>query len=203
MTKQTPGYTLIEMVVVVAVFGLLAGGATISFMISKKKQNTVILQSQTVTLLRRLQSAALSSKDLPDGKSAGMYVLKIVSGSTPSLVVQGFDNSESSPVFYQNIETMSVPSNAVIDDMTVIRKDGTSISPAKSCVQVGFLIPFGKVYIDESCSNTGGGINQTIQSQYNLANIGDRILRIPIRSSDNTYQKTIEINGISGVVSVQ
>jgi type II secretory pathway pseudopilin PulG len=65
------------MVVVIAVFGLLAGATAMSFLSNRKKQNTALAQTQMITMLRRLQSAALSARNLPDGKSASMYVLKI------------------------------------------------------------------------------------------------------------------------------
>lgn len=207
MKKKSFGYTLVEMVVVIAVFGLLAGGVTISFMSSKKKQNAVLGQGQMVTMFRRLQGSALSARNLPDGKSASMYVLKIVSGTKPVVTVQAFDNTESAPVFYDKIEVLQIPADVTFDTMTVVRKDGVSI-PARTCVQIGFLLPFSKIYIDDACSTNNGvgngfGINQTIGNQNSLANTGDRVFKLPIRSSDGSYTKTLNVNGVSGLISIE
>ena len=150
------GFTLVELLAVLAISSLLLGALVIDFAGQRGRRNLVLAKNETITNLRKVQSYMLSSRNISPGVPAKYYIATLTSGSA-SYTIQAVDNDF---MYHDNIETINLPSKVNISTLaipsdngdrsgeaiTIIVDEQTIQATSYNCIQIIFSAPFGKMY---------------------------------------------------------
>jgi prepilin-type N-terminal cleavage/methylation domain-containing protein len=167
--KNAAGFTLIELMVVIAIMVILASAMVINLAGQRAARDVKIAQNQLVSNLRKIQSYTLSSRILSAGTPAQYYIMKFDTAKPNQYTIQAMYNVNSSPQYVQDVETVLLPNNIILAAVNTSVNPGVypvSISRANaptiqnytqtglSCALVAFAAPFGKVFINDGCAPT-------------------------------------------------
>jgi prepilin-type N-terminal cleavage/methylation domain-containing protein len=192
------GFTLVEMLVVLFILGMVTTLFIANYNALRGPRSLKIAQNQLVTNIRKIQSYTLSARNSPNGNPARMYVIKLngAIGNSTSYVLQVIDN-QSTPVV-TDIETVTFPGGISVDTTTPITlvsaEGGASQNP--NCLQIGFSLPFGKIYADATCT-----IETKIGSPAYLDTIDNYVVTLRIIDAASGMTKSVIINGVTGSIS--
>ena len=221
--KAHQGFTLIELMVVLTIFGVLIGILLVNLAGQRLPRNIKIAQNELVTNLRKLQSYTLSSRAIFGNQPAQFYVMKLDLAQPEQYTVQAIYDVSTAPKLADNLEVIHLPqgirlaaSNAFQIDRPPIggSPDSYDSPPTtiNNCLLVAFKLPFGKVISNNGCSQTSppfqigddyGKIKDfEINSVFNTASENSSIA-IQLTDEAGTLAKTVTINGILGVISAQ
>lgn len=222
-SKFKKGFTLVELMVVVAIMAVLATVIVIDIGGQRSNRNITIAENELVTNIRTAQSYVLSSRLLPNGQSAQYYILKFDYSKPSQYTLQGVYNVSSSPQL-QNVQTFNFPSGIQLSSSSPITITGAianqTISAPSGCGLVIFSAPFGKTFFNNGCTPNNPSNPYTIistddyQKPINyVTNVScavdasactlsaNSFITITISANNGNLSKTIIINGITGAVT--
>ncbi len=177
------GFTLIELMVVVAIMGMLATVVVISLAGQRAGRDIKIAQNQLVSNIRQAQGYILSSRTLPSGQAVQFYVLKFDMATPTQYTLEAIYNVSAGPQL-TDIQTISLPSDIRIATITPatypIAIDRSPASDAvdqyasspylqtPTCALMAFSAPFGKIIFNGSCNRNNW--NQNSDDYENIVN---------------------------------
>jgi len=129
LCQKNAGVTLIEMVVVIAILGIMASVTTISFGTSKNKNILEVNARELTTVIRMAQNYTLSGRQSGTGTTCGYGVRSISAGQ---YVVDIYKYSSGSCAYDSVLETYTFKQG--------VQFDASSINKT-----VSFEIPYGNV----------------------------------------------------------
>ncbi len=212
LIRGNAGFTLIEMLVVLAIFGLLATMVVANYAGLRGPRNLKISQNELISSIRKYQSYTLSARNLPNGNPAKFYILKFVNDeqNQNGYIVQAVD---SNGTFLSSVETQKYAQGIgyynLRDPLTMTDGLGNPVppvvgrtTPPLQCVQVAFSLPFGRIYM-EATIDTSCDIAANITSAAYLDTIANRVLTITIIDSVSSNTKSVTINAVTGAITAQ
>lgn len=185
------GFTIIELLVVLAIMGLFMGAILVNFAGNRGARNLRLSTNELVTNLRKVQSYVLSSRDSSVGP-VKYYVLQFNTEQSRNYYVQAIQNDLT---FTNPIETVELLPDIRIASIEVQQPYGSSASNP-TCVQVGFALPFNIAYVDQNCS-----LDLSVRDPATLSNLDDSLVIITLQDPQSGNTKTVTINGVSGVIT--
>jgi prepilin-type N-terminal cleavage/methylation domain-containing protein len=192
------GFTLVELLVVLAIFGALLALGLLNFAALRGPRDLKIGANQLVTNLRKIQAYALSARNIPTtGIAAKYYILKLDTSTPTQYEVDAIDAS-ASPQFVQGVETFTLPVTTRIASIQVEQPTGTAVNPNPTCVQIGYSLPFARTYVDTSCA-----LFNHFQDPSDMDARADSKVTVTLQSGASGPTKTVVIYGISGRVEGQ
>ncbi|MDB4939857.1 MAG: hypothetical protein JWO40_282 [Candidatus Doudnabacteria bacterium] len=182
---NSQGFTLIELLVVITIMVTLTSLFLVNFSSQGKARSLSIAKNNAVSDLRKMQSYALTSRDIAPGTVSGFYGISFSTNSPAFYTLLGYDN-KNSPA--NTIATVYTPTNAVLSGIRVIRSDGTIVNPTY------IEILFKTTYARTVASYSGNGALANKES--------DDTIRLTFTNvANNTLTTTIDINGITGNIN--
>ena len=176
MTQRQNGYSLIELIIALAIMGILATMVMANFRAGEKQRNTQLGADAIMTALRTAQNYSQSGKKTSNTntscQTAQYYYVDFNSSTQYSL--NALNNCSTT----DTIQVYTLPRNIRFRSATV---DGVS---AAADLKVLYTPPFAKT----TASRDSGPASAYSQ------------ILITIESSDAKYSKTVTANGISGSI---
>lgn len=224
------GFTLIEMLVVLAIMAILASVLVLNLAGQRGKRDVQIAENELVSNIRQIQSNTLSARTLPSGQSAQYYFLKFDLQKPGQYTIQAAYNVSSNPRLV-DIQTVMLPPDVLIATITpgsypvVIDRSATldTVNPSgpnqylqtPNCSLLAFAAPFAKVLMNGGCAiaNTpniasGDDYYYIINFETNLPcpNVScsvstDSNMSITITNTSRSFSKTVTVYGITGAVT--
>lgn len=202
--KQNPqnGFTILELIVVIAIMGLMATLLIVNFNATRNRRNLGLAANEFITNVRKTQSYALSARDVSPGVPAKYYLMQF-DFSTPTVYkILAVDTNYSATT----VETITLPQNVALDQnlSSLIQPiGGTTSRPA--CLQVLFGLPFARIYmIGSSSSPCNNNFVNTVKDPSAMSALTNSKGIIFIKTSQGTvYSKSTEIEGLSGTMISQ
>lgn len=229
-TKNSAGFTLIEMLVVIAIMAILATVLVLNLAGQRAKRDVQIAENELVSNIRQIQSSTLSARTLPSGLSAQYYFLKLDLAKPGQYTIQAAYNVSSSPKL-TDVQTIMLPPDVVIATITpgsyavAIDRSPTQDTfnsaasnpflQTSNCSLLAFVAPFARVLMNGGCAianppgiNSGDDYYYIINFEVNQhcpaigCNVStDSNMSIVLTDTDRSYSKTVIINGITGAVT--
>ena len=218
-TISQAGFTIVELLAVLAIMTLLMGALVLDFASQRGKRNIVLAKNETITNLRKVQSYTLSSKNLPTGESVKYYIATFSSGSNSFTV----DAIDSDYVFHPAVETIALPTAISIESITTIdNKDsdqgtksevaggGVRIGISEStksgykCMQIIFSAPFGKIYTNGS-SSCGSSVINSLRDPVQRAALSEKTARIYFNETSENVARAesyLEVVPVTGQMTI-
>lgn len=195
--KNQKGFTIVELLVVLAIMGLFLTAILVNYAGTRGLRNLRIAQNELATNIRKVQSYVLSSRDTTEGP-VKYYVLKF-DLATPTqyslqAVQQDFDD------FFDPVETFSLPTGITITGIDTQQPYGSS-TIASECAQIAFSLPFNKMFLDTTC-DIDGDSNSVIRDQGAMENLDNSLVTIIMHDPQSDTTRSVIINGVSGVVTI-
>lgn len=154
------GFTLIELMVVVAIMALMAAALIVDFNRNRVARSIQIAKNETASNIRKAQGYLLSSKNITGNTPAKFYIVTLMtSGGGTSYTIDAIDNTGQ----YKNtpVETINLPSGVKISDVR-ITINGNQVS--QSCMQIVFAAPLGEEYVIPTCgANVASIVSDPVQ----------------------------------------
>lgn len=176
MIRSQQGFNLIELIVAMAIFGLLATAVTVNLRRGGSSGQEVRLQANNlVSLLREAQVKALAGEPFNGAVPTGGYGVHLVECSTPPCSVMLFADVNSNFTYDsggEDVQEVSLGSGAIV----------SSISTGSS-LDILFKPPRPFICFGNQCSGIGG-------------------VTVEIASPDRTVVEPVQINQISGMISL-
>lgn len=141
------GFTLIELVVVIAITAILAAIASINFQRLRTAQELQSATNDIVSKIRQIQNYVLAGQIINGSKAADSYDL-IFSANTQNYQINYIIHTSPTTTTTSTLETDSLPNNV---SFTTISAGGTTYSP----VRVRINSPYGRIAVD-------GAVNKTV-----------------------------------------
>jgi len=177
--KNSAGFTLIEMLVVVAIVGTIATLSIANFRIGEKQKRSVTASDVVTSALRFTQNNTLTSKQITgsscvQGKTPQAYVLTFF-GSATVASMYAIDKCGTANL----IETYPLPpgtaiSNYKIDNVTVAN------------LQVEFTAPFAGVTASSNAVVNTGPFNSFTTAT------------VTVGLTDGTLPRIVTVDGVAG-----
>lgn len=226
--QNNKGFTLLELTVVVSIMVVLSALMIINLNGQRSARELKIAQNNLVSNIKKVQSYTLSSRALPNGQAVQYYLLKFDLSKPTQYTIQAMYNTNSSPQYLVDVETVNLPTNikfASISPIMINRQNNPTIQAPGGCALVAFAAPFSKIFFNDGCNLAGTVGNPSIVGSssstddykkvinyinnvdcvgnvYPICSLStDSIMTITLITSDNKLSKTITINGITGSVS--
>ncbi len=222
-TISQAGFTIVELLAVLAIMTLLMGALVLDFASQRGKRNIVLAKNETITNLRKVQSYTLSSKNLPTGESVKYYIATFSAGANSFTV----DAIDSDYVFHPAVETIALPSAISIENITtidnkdsgqgtksevagggVVRDISTGIAQDKGgvykCMQIIFSAPFGKIYTNGS-SVCGDSVINSLRDPVQRAELSEKTARIYFNETSENIAKSpsyLEVVPVTGQMTI-
>lgn len=195
--KNQRGFTIIELLVVLAIMGLFLGAVLVNYARTRGPRNLRIAQNEMVTNIRKVQSYVLSSRNTSEGP-VKYYVLKFDEENPTQYILQAVQQDYDN--FSDSVETFSLPTGITITAVDTQQPLGSSTVDSR-CAQIAFSLPFNKMFLDTTCSISGAS-NSVIRDQGALDNLDNSLVTITMLDSQSNTTRSVIINGVSGIVSV-
>lgn len=195
--KNQRGFTIIELLVVLAIMGLFLGAVLVNYARTRGPRSLRIAQNEMVTNIRKVQSYVLSSRNTSEGP-VKYYVLKFDEENPTQYVLQAVQQDYSN--FSDSVETFNLPNGITITAIDTQQPYGSSTVDSR-CAQIAFSLPFNKMFLDTTCDISGAS-NSVIRDQGALDNLDNSLVTITMLDSQSNTTRSVIINGVSGVVSI-
>ena len=191
------GFTLIELMVVIAVMAILASVLVLNLAGQRAKRDVQISENELVSNIRQIQSSILSAKTLSSGQSVQFYMLKFNLQKPGQYTIQAAYNVSSSPRL-ADVQTIILPPDVVIASRTpgsypiTIDRSATldtvntsgpnQYLQTPTCGLLAFAAPFAKVLMDSGCAIAGPPNIASGDDYYYLINFQTNL---PCQASNN------------------
>lgn len=195
--KNQKGFTIIELLVVLAIMGLFLGAVLVNYARTRGPRNLRIAQNEMVTNIRKVQSYVLSSRNTSEGP-VKYYVLKFDEENPTQYILQAVQQDYAN--FSNAVETFNLPTGITISAIDTQQPYGSSTVDSR-CAQIAFSLPFNKMFLDTTCDISGAS-NSVIRDQGALDNLDNSLATITMLDSQSNTTRSVIINGVSGVVSI-
>jgi len=177
--KLSPGFTMVELIVILAITVVLSGSIIANFRNGDRSRDVRVATDSIQSALRQMQNNILSGVQHPSGSPAGDFGFEITSGQKNYLTFSELPGGGSK----QTLETVTLPDSVTISNIIVGGQ-------AASKIEVRFLPPFGKIQIT--------GIGTSYSQAINV------VSSFKVRFRGETLgEKTVHVDGITGKISVE
>lgn len=221
--KSEEGFTLIELIVVLAIMGIMAGVFVLNINQKRAERDIKIAQNQLVTNIRKIQSYTLSSRAAPSGQNVQYYLMKFDFSKPTQYEVQVMYNVKSSPQYLLRTETISLPAGirlAAASPGVITRQNDPLTQTPAACALVAFALPFAKTLLNDGCTPaTPSGYPYGITSTDDYKKVIDFVnnvdcsvdptscsvssdskITITLTDTSGSINKKVLLNGITGMV---
>ncbi len=169
-TARGRGFTLMELIVVVAIMAIMASLFVLNLSGQRLPRDIRIAENQLVTNIKQIQSFTLSSRTLSSGQTVQYYLLKFNLSKPSQYTIEAMYNVSSGRPQVQDVQTITLPANlrfAAANPISIARSVNPATQPAASgCALLAFSVPFAKVFFNDGCviTNPPGGVDTTNQN---------------------------------------
>ena len=123
------GFTLIELIVVVAILGIVLGLVTVNIAGQRNARNLNIAQNELISNIRKIQSYTLSARNVFGNQPASYYVMKFDLANPTQYTIQSMYDVTVSPKI-RDIETINLPKGITFSGINPIQiKDRKDPNP--------------------------------------------------------------------------
>jgi prepilin-type N-terminal cleavage/methylation domain-containing protein len=196
------GFTLIELMVVIAIMALIAGAVIANYAGLRPSRNIRIAQNELVTNIRKVQSYSLSSRNILGNTPVQYYVMKFSTSAPNQYIIEGMYDVKTLPIQLRDVETIKLPDGISLAASTVNAVSST-------CMLLAFRLPFADILANTSC--VGAPPTVTTGSDYEKLNsfvsnapsntvTSDSKIVFTLQDQSGTLTKKVLVNGITGVV---
>ncbi len=195
---QQAGFTLVELLVVVSILAVFYGLIVANFSQWRGPQSIKVAANELATNINKLHSYSLSARSI-NGTPANYYIAQFNTGTTnTSYPIQAIAATTPTPTFINPVEIIRFPGLVYVKELDYTDQAGTVTAPA--CVQVVFALPYGRTYIDPSCSFTASSTSKLLGELDGLANTK---LSVVLGRPGIPDTKTITVDAATGRVQTQ
>ncbi len=195
--KKQSGFTIIELIVVIAIMGLFLSAVLVNYARTRGPRSLRIAQNELATNIRKVQSYVLSSRDTSEGP-VKYYVLKFDENNPSQYVLQAVQQDYDN--FSDAVETFNLPTGITITAIDTQQPYGSSTVDSR-CAQVAFSLPFNKMFLDTTCDISGES-NSVIRDQGAMDNLDNSLVTITMSDPQSNTTRSVIINGVSGLVTI-
>lgn len=202
--KQSQGgFTMIEMLFVIGILAVFYGLALTNFGRSRTVQNLKNGQGELISQFQKIRSYSLSGRHISIYPPK-YYTLRLeapgYSGGIPTQYVIegiGYDPSGNVDVLFTGgvnpiIERLYFPQTVSVKELNLSKRGVAQPNPL--CVEVAFAVPYGRTYIDETCT-----MDIIYKDPATLNDRANSTLTVKLQRSDSaTDERRIIIYGVSG-----
>lgn len=176
ISNSNSGFTLMELMVVVAIMVILATVLVLNLAGQRAKRDVTIAANQLVTDLRQAQSNTLSARRLADNSAPQYYLVRFNLATPTQYSVLAMYNVSNPPQQLQQVQTVTLPSDvriaaisASMAPIQIFRSGGIfpstqNIPGDDTCALVAFAAPFGKTILNAGCQPASTPAIYNIQS---------------------------------------
>ncbi len=212
------GFTLIELMVVLVIFVLIAGVVLANYTGLRTERNLKIAQNELVSNLRKIASYTLSSRALNGNQAVQYYLLKLDTTTPDRYTIEAIYNVSTSPQLATNVETVYLPQGVRFAQTTPFiidrpdpniqypsapseLRDVTSAN-ASSCALIAYKLPFGTIILNSGAIptptslNVGCAFNNFNNDDY--AKIKNFVANSPTSSAVNNSIMVITLTSVDG-----
>lgn len=193
--QQQSGFTVVELLVVFLIMILLSSIVIVNWNRQRPLRNLIIAQNELISNIRKVQSYAVSSRNLPDGGSARFYMLKFIRGQA-TYDIEAIDSANmltESPV-----ETVNMPADLSVSFLQLTNSAGIDVQ--YDCMYLVFSVVYGKTYFftDNNCSSTD--LVDAVKDPVRLAGLGDFDLTMSLQNSKSNDVRSVRVDSQTGRV---
>ncbi len=189
------GFTLIELMVVIAILGVMATLVVVNFNRLRAQRSVILAENEMVTQIRKVQSYALSGRDT----SINPLVTR------PRYFGIIFEKDRNWYSIYELAESDQGYSFSELE--TVRMNEGAVIGPVNQtgatklvCTNILFSVPYGKTYIYTSDDVCDDYISVIMQDPLQANDLLNKSVSVDVVNPKTTITKSINILGITGRV---
>lgn len=188
------GFTVTELLVVFLIMILLSSLVIINWNKQTPTRNLTLGQNELITNIRKVQSYAVSSRNINTTLAAKYYVMRFERGAS-DYTISAVDSDGN---YVPNLETVKLPQGIVTSTLTLVPTSGTTTTP--NCTFIIFSVIYGKAYFggDSTCSSNY--VTTLINDPPALARRADYDLRLGISHSQTNGAKYVRIDSQTGRV---
>lgn len=203
-SRHQNGFTVVELLVVFLILVSLMSAGLVSWNKQKPRRLLNLAQNELVTNLRKVQSYAVSSRNISEGNPAAFYSLSLskLNGKQYQYAIHGIGRGHEYKYFLK-LENISLPATVEITNLTLY-KPGDIVATNVDCVQVLVSVVYGKMYfhVPNNCNakNWEMDAQSILQNPIALANLANAELTITIGNPATGMSKIIRVNGLGARV---
>ncbi len=181
------GFTLVELMVAIAIMVLLTSLFLVNFNGLSESQNLQFADNALVSDLHKIQILSLSGKNAASGHPASSYedVFDLSNSASSAQYSLAADDDSPSPQTY-SLSSVNLPAHVYLKSVSILKTNSINVSAITDTVY--FSVPYGRVL-------------QTYTGSASALKEPDDITTIVLSTTDNTLSKSIVINGITGNIT--